>query len=263
MIQHPGDFPSYNGYTYYTLWKGVIMPASGLPNLISYIVSELDGMGASLGKTKLVKLLYIIDVENYRRRSQTLSGLDWLFYHYGPYSFDIDTALKQLSLDLPQEQVTTQAGYTAITFKPAAGFSAGLGPSFSRPEQLVIDRVIRDWGMEELNPILDHVYFQTEPMGDAERGTRLDFTKIKPSPQSSSRRPFTTPPGGQSDRSSRFQEAKANRVRVALDPSPRYDEVFKQALERLEEEEQTLIHSGEVQLTESSKEHIREQGEEQ
>lgn len=115
------------------------MASPNLNRLIAYTVSELTEMGIGFGKTKLVKLIYIIDVENYRRRSQTISGLDWRFYHYGPYSFGIDTALERLSLDIPQEQVTTQAGNMAFAFRPSRDLPAGLEPGFSQSEKLIID----------------------------------------------------------------------------------------------------------------------------
>ena len=77
-----------------------------LRHLISHTVTELTDMGAGFGKTKLVKLLYLMDVENYRRRQETISGLEWCFYHYGPYAFEIDSALNELSFDIPQESFT-------------------------------------------------------------------------------------------------------------------------------------------------------------
>jgi len=238
------------------------MATPGLRNLITYLVLELADMGASLGKTKLVKLLYLIDVENYRRRSQMLSGLEWVFYHYGPYSFEIDTELKRLSLDLPQEEVTTQAGFTTITFKPSPNVPSGLGTDFSPAERLVVDRVLREWGMEQLNPILNFVYFNTEPMRDAQRGEVLDFTSIKRITTSTRTAPKVTLPEDLTMAlRSRLQTAKSERRRLPLDPPPRFDDVYELGLANMAEAEEYRTPEGDVELTDQAKDHFKEGGE--
>ena len=68
-----------------------------LNSLISHVTTEFDDMGIGFGKTKLVKLIYLVDVENCRVRRETLAGLEWVFYHCGPYSFGIDAALAELA----------------------------------------------------------------------------------------------------------------------------------------------------------------------
>jgi hypothetical protein len=42
----------------------------------------------------------------------------------------------------------------------------------------MIDDTIRRWALEDLNILLNHVYFETEPMVDAEPGEILDFNRI-------------------------------------------------------------------------------------
>jgi hypothetical protein len=237
------------------------MVTPALRSLITYLISELTDMGSSFGKTKLVKLIYIIDVENYRRRSRTLSGLTWLFYHYGPCSFEIDTALAQLSLDIPQEEVTTQAGRTAVAFRPSKDLHSGLDPSISRAEKLVIDRVLHEWGTVELNPLLDYVYFYTEPMKDAQRGDLLDFFKIQRiSPRTQPRHDIAPPKDKLDDLRSRFQEARARRVRLPLEPKPRFDEVYKGGLAHMDEAEDYQVPAGDLELTDQAKEHFRDEG---
>jgi uncharacterized phage-associated protein len=44
-------------------------------------VKELD---TSVSKTKLLKLLYLADIEHFRTTGETLTGFDWIFYWYGP-----------------------------------------------------------------------------------------------------------------------------------------------------------------------------------
>jgi hypothetical protein len=82
-----------------------------LNDIVEYVMSKLVDIRASFGKTKLVKLLYLIDIESYRRYSRRLTGLDWLFYHYGPYALEIDQALKQIDLIIPQEDTITTSPF--------------------------------------------------------------------------------------------------------------------------------------------------------
>src|SRR6266481_478389 len=59
-------------------------------------VSERDG---SANKTKLLKLLYLADIEHYRRTDETLTGFDWIFYFYGLWAPQYDALLSQLEAE--------------------------------------------------------------------------------------------------------------------------------------------------------------------
>ena len=232
-----------------------------LRHLISHTVTELTDMGAGFGKTKLVKLLYLMDVENYRRRQETISGLEWCFYHYGPYAFEIDSVLNELSFDIPQESFTTESGYKAIAFRPERSLKPRLGKYVrSLSELRLVNRVVRDWGETELNVLLDHVYFYTEPMKHARRGDILDFSVVE-----RRRRQSTTKltPRLSSDQLSeyraRFQESKARRVRQPLYPAPRFDGVYREGLARLTAEEAGLIPLGIAVISEEAKVGLRKQ----
>ena len=62
----------------------------------------------------------------------------------------------------------------------------------------------------------------------------------------------------------RFQEAKAARAefRRPLDPPPRFDRVYQEALARMNEGERCEIPPGDVVISEDAKERIRNQREE-
>ena len=123
------------------------MTTNVLRHLIAHVITELADLGVGFGKTKLVKLLYLIDVENYRRRGATISGLTWRFYHYGPYAFEIDTALKELDLDIPQELVSTGTGHRATVFRPSRGLHPRLNEFVSSQAELpLVDRVLKGLG---------------------------------------------------------------------------------------------------------------------
>ena len=231
-----------------------------LCHLITHVITKLTDMGVGFGKTKLVKLLYLMDVENYRIRRTTVSGLEWRFYHYGPYAFEIDEELKNLELDIPQDSVTTGTGHKATVFRSNRELRPRLSEHLPSPRELrVVNTVIRDWGETELNQLLNHVYFYTEPMKHAERGDVLDFSTIE-------RRRFgrggthdvSLPSGRVAEYRSRFQEAKAKRVRRPLNPAPRFDSVYRTGLAHMMEEEVSEVLTGSVNVSDKMKEHLRD-----
>ena len=231
-----------------------------LRDLISYVISELRDADIGFAKTKLMKLIYIIDVENYRRRGETVSGLEWRFYHYGPYAFEIDTALGELGIDIPQEQVTTQGGHQAIVFKSQDLFH-GVGALIPSTEKLVARLVLGEWGMTELNPLLDYVYFHTEPMQDAKRGDLLDFAKIKRIISSSTKWPTADSILNASESlRAQFLAAKASRPRVPLSPMPRIDDVYTQGLADMAQADVVHVPQGPVGLDDQAKKDLSDQG---
>jgi len=236
-----------------------------LRTLIAYVISKLADIEVSYGKTKLVKLLYLIDVENYRLRSRKLTELDWVFYHYGPYAFEIDQALKELDLDIPQEDVLTEAGHRAIVFRPSWDAGTEFEEKASSLERLVVDRILSEWGLEELNPILSYTYFHTEPMKDARRGEVLDFSKIQRLPVSKvARRPPATLPSRERELQVEFQKIRTDRgqrMRQGLDPKPRLDDIFWNALTHLDSEEQYSVPRGDIELGVEFKGQLRNQAE--
>ena len=57
-----------------------------------------------LTRTKLVKLLYLIDLEYWKKREKTFTGLNYISYYYGPYSEEIIDAIQKLQ----REQIVTR-----------------------------------------------------------------------------------------------------------------------------------------------------------
>ncbi len=128
-----------------------------------------------LGVTRLVKLLYLLDVEHYRRFGRRFTDLDWVFYHYGPYAFELENILGQSAME--REEIPLAGGKMIKRLKR---------PEESpEPDRLdykaegIVGALLRDWGTVDLRELLDHVYFETEPMLHATRGDRLDFSSIR------------------------------------------------------------------------------------
>ena len=239
------------------------MTHSILNDLIIHTVARLADMEAKFGKTKLVKLLYLVDVENYRRRRSTrLSGLEWRFYHYGPYAFEIDDALESLSLDIPQESFKTEQGHKAIVFRPPRDLYPTLGKHVRPAELALVNKIINDWGDVELNPLLNHVYFYTEPMKNAKRGELLDFSTIQRHRTQRRVSDVQLAPDSLNEYRARFKEVRTKRANRTLLPAPRFDKVYVDGLARMNKEERSGIPLGDVHISEDMKAHIRAQGDE-
>lgn len=122
-------------------------------------------------KTRLVKLLYLAELEYYRRTRRRLTNLDWMFYHFGPYAFSLAPYLGDPDVDtLPLElQRLTSSG-------PGTRGETG----FDHDAEAAVTDVVHEWGNADLNTLLDYVYFETEPMQSARRGDALDFSSVAP-----------------------------------------------------------------------------------
>ena len=147
-----------------------------LPALIKYIVSEVQDDGYEILRTRLVKLLYLCDVSYYQSRKETLTGLNWIRYKYGPFAFELSDITRKMGLDLREEELdfSTSRGVKYEVYDvpdPQSWLEIG--------QKNVIDKVIERWGGEDLNTLLDFVYCDTEPMIGAEFQQPLDFHKIK------------------------------------------------------------------------------------
>ena len=68
-----------------------------LENVIHDILMAAPG----ISRTQLVKLTYLVDREFFKKNKETLTGISYEMYFYGPYCKDFETAL----YDLKQESL--------------------------------------------------------------------------------------------------------------------------------------------------------------
>ncbi len=59
---------------------------SNLEDVIALIASQARHQGARLTRTKLVKLLYFVDLRAWETFGRAVTGVEWVWHHYGPYS---------------------------------------------------------------------------------------------------------------------------------------------------------------------------------
>lgn len=145
-------------------------------NIIKQIIKSAKEQEINApAKTKLVKLLYLLEVEYYKHYQKRLTDLKWQFYHYGPYTSEIESILGSPDIDeIPFALGGGKLGRHYDLVKEEAEVY------LSSDVKRLIDHAVKEWGDIDLNKLLDYVYFETEPMREAKRGELLDFTKIKP-----------------------------------------------------------------------------------
>jgi antitoxin SocA-like protein len=181
-----------------------------LRSLIGYLHARAEDRGIALHRTKLIKLLYLVDVECARGRRAPLTGLEWVFSHHGPHAEEVvETVKAMLDSDLAMP-----------TWKEArlrrGGPEAPDCESWPASTKGMVDRVMDRFAARSLDELLDHVYFHTGPMRGARRGAALDMDRAREDQPLRRAVPLAAPerPGDAAQRLGRWRRLPA----VTLDP---------------------------------------------
>jgi hypothetical protein len=176
-----------------------------LRSLIAYIVARARERDVTLTQTKLVKLLYLIDVERAASARPLLPGLHWVFFHYGPYALELPETLEQME---GGSEVVVGQWHNSKLYRAAPG--APTGEEWPSGTRSLVDSVLRRYASMELNELLDFVYFRTAPMRGAVRGKPLDMTQARTNPIPRPGAPLTAPtlPDGARNRMEEWRERR-------------------------------------------------------
>ncbi len=140
--------------------------------LLLYIVDQLQDLGAPISTIRLVKLLYLIDLEHYNHYCKPLTGIEWVKYDYGPYFFALPEVIRAASLDLEPEEFETEHG-KGVTFRSLE--TQDISDIVRFPVQAMIDSILKRWAYEDTSVLLEHVY-KTLPVQHGNYRQPLDFT---------------------------------------------------------------------------------------
>lgn len=211
-------------------------------DLIRAICSRVQEREGYLNKTKLVKYLYLIDVEYYRVHKELFTGFNWVFKDFGPWAFEYNDVFEVMQRS-PAFRIDEGTRPDLDTKFIRTIESLELGKVISDFDiQLNVRRIIDRWADEATAQMLNYVYFNTEPMINAERGKPLDFTKIhslEPIPK------FKLSKG--SLKAKELSELK-KKIRQRIDEQrekekqdstftpPRYDEIYWEGIARLDKD---------------------------
>lgn len=146
-----------------------------LGKLILYIVSQVEELGGFTTPIRLVKLLYLIDLEHQRRFGRTLTGLEWVYHLYGPYAFELPEIGARLGFDLQREEFVSAKGYQGTLLHVAEPHD--FPPGLSYGVEVLVTGLLRVWADQETADLLQYAY-QTEPMRQARKGDRLDLSVV-------------------------------------------------------------------------------------
>ena len=146
-----------------------------LRRLVPAIIAAVVSRGGYVTKTKLTKLLYLLDVEYYRAFRRTCTGLDWKFLHLGPWTAEIDCLLDGLLRDRTVTLKSTNKDGGLLVSDASPDIDVFFS---SLKEATPLRTVLNLWAAAPTNEILDYVYFQTEPIRLGAQGTKLDFSTI-------------------------------------------------------------------------------------
>lgn len=231
-----------------------------LRQVIQAFVRAVDDRDSSLPKIKLVKLLYLLDLASWRRNGRLATGLDWVFFHYGPWSAALEPVLERA-----EGQYFTQVGlpFSEIhrlqtKFKQ---LEQGDIPLINevvylyKPIRFVTDEPIEDedvrqlvseiasrWAAATSEEILDHVY-ATLPVSNGTRYRPIDWNLAEREAGlfGNKARDFTISDGvrGEVERAWRsWDQTGRDRWSTAYQAEEHFfDEVFAAAMARMDADE--------------------------
>lgn len=148
-----------------------------LPDLLVYLlIKNRDAGNPPPAKTKLLKLAYLVDLEYTRRQGSRLLDVDWIYYRFGPYVFSFDDIISHYPFRPEETEFDQDKIATIVCLESEAS-----PPSLPFEARSAANSVLADFAKLSLNDILDHVYFETEPMQDVQdRGQKLNFDTVNP-----------------------------------------------------------------------------------
>ena len=213
-----------------------------LKPLIAYLTDQVREQGGTPNKTALVKLVYLVDVECWRKLGKSATGLEWRFHHYGPYSVELERNINDNAfLHISGNR---RSGYGFSISSEWRDIHAAFNAHFEPTVRRIANGVVMQWGLEDLETLLEYVYFETEPMQEARRGETLDFSKIQIEQRPASkdaRLAFSDEfISDLRDRWNQRRNPPATSSKEKATPDePVYDEVYEEALNLMADDEGT------------------------
>lgn len=150
--------------------------------LIQYITSLATDRGEVLSPIRLVKFLYLADLYHARRNAgATLTGWPWRFVHYGPFCRESLEAIRIAVAEGLIEAVPYVSQFDDeehLLYRCSVDEQPGGVPDVPFYVTGPLQGAVRRWAGDTF-ALLDHVYFETEPMAAVQPGGLLDFSKAR------------------------------------------------------------------------------------
>lgn len=147
-----------------------------LRSIVRYIVKNYP-YPDELTKTRITKLVYLIDWENIKKSNKQITDINWYFDHYGPYVSDVlDEADKDDCLRI--ESTISNFGTLKYIVRAKVDKTELIYNNLTDDEISIIEKVIQDTKAFSWNKFIDYVY-STEPIKESDRYNSLDLNKFK------------------------------------------------------------------------------------
>lgn len=148
-----------------------------ISDLICEVINQYQNFfqgGAT--KTKILKLVYLVEIQYKRRSGDRLTNASWVYYLYGPYLKNYDALLQNENIQIMDLPVSDEKEAQILSLKNSYD-----NKNIPRDIRFLIGSIVQKYGEFDLRNLLDHVYFETEPMINVEtRGEVLDFDTVMP-----------------------------------------------------------------------------------
>ncbi len=147
-----------------------------LKNVLTYILYKIRNIRPTIGRTRVIKLLYLSDLIARARIGKKITNIKYQYYFYGPYSKRIVEELEDFSSKKIVEdyKYRTNSGIAhdyRITDEGAKKVEA-IFDDIPEEQKKIIDEVVKKYGNIRLDKLLDVVY-STKPMKEHSPGDAL------------------------------------------------------------------------------------------
>ncbi|MDU7411272.1 MAG: Panacea domain-containing protein [Anaerococcus sp.] len=146
-----------------------------LRNVLLYIVKNYP-YGDDLTKTRITKLVYLIDWEYTKKYGKQMTEISWYFDHYGPYVSDV---LDEADEDKTVSIQSTLSNFGTIKYIVRPKYDKELihYEDLDVSEIEVINKVFENTKMLSWNQFINYVY-DTPPIKESRKYSNLDLTKF-------------------------------------------------------------------------------------
>lgn len=144
-----------------------------LEDVILFLVGQTDG---ELSITKLMKLVFLADVEHQQLYGEPLTDAKWVYHHFGPFTATVyDAATSLEDNDVVVCTIRPAVDGRGRRFAPADRRSPVVTPLMTPKARRVLSNVLRRYESMTVQQI-KQIAHDTATMRHAARGDRLDLS---------------------------------------------------------------------------------------
>lgn len=155
----------------------------GAPAALVALLAAARAQGAIVTRTKLAKLLYLADLQAVEELGGPRSGVEWRWWHYGPFSRLLQSVEDDLVSAGVVERERTENYYGSAEYR--LRLSREVPIDVDAQFAVIIEKIVLDYGDLAASTLRDLTY-QTPPMLEAQRedarGEVLDLLTGRPVP---------------------------------------------------------------------------------